>query len=336
MNSNWNCSRCTFTNWYQLSECEVCEEGRPCFSSSSYLSVNKKPNPVPVDSEVISALEDVIPQKRPRGQIIIDLSGPDADEEDDEDDADSDEEEKREEEKKVLEEDLIEFAHQGGLSNHLKLEPHQVNGLRVFFGVQINRVISSSHVVFIWEMGSGKTMLTLALTCLAKATISLVAQHEESSESTDQRVSRNEPKARCSIIVVPTTTIDLVWRAHFGRHTNLSVHYIRSQQARPAVIDRDVLVITFGQLKSIFDDAYERAPNGRWRRNAHPSPVFDYQFDIVAIDEVHNARNRGTKLSDALRHLSVNARKVAGLTGTPGFFSIFFVVFFNTTTASSK
>jgi len=62
----------------------------------------------------------------------------------------------------------------GGLSPNVKLEPHQVRGVWLVFADQrVTRRMAALHErvsrVFMWDMGTGKTLLAIASICAWRA-----------------------------------------------------------------------------------------------------------------------------------------------------------------------
>lgn len=164
-------------------------------------------------------------------------------------------------------------------------EPLCLSGAQ--FGL-IRRVLGTEDdsrklVIAAMEMGTGKTLASLAALCVLRA-------------------KKNGERAVRGLFVVPKSTLYNAWRTQLRRFTRLSID--------------DVRVVTYPRLQRVFLSSWTRGNGGKWKKmNTHP--LLDSGKDLVVFDESHVLRNPKTILSRAASLVSASSERVLCLTGTP-------------------
>jgi hypothetical protein len=211
----------------------------------------------------------------------------------------------------------------GGLHEEVELDPHQWEGMCMIYGEQKEprRLAPWEQRVtrlFVWDMGTGKTHLTLAALCRWRGTVGT---------------------AGSALVVAQKHTIFSTWRDHFQRFaSSVPVTYLTTHKqllgepgpgqpggGRVFVVTQSLLSRAFRrgwtwdkEGETYVDKAGSERRRGAWVR-ASGCSFLEATFAMVFIDEVHEARSveRKAVLGKALRQVCSRAYKTVGLTGTP-------------------
>lgn len=161
----------------------------------------------------------------------------------------------------------------------MRYAPHEYQR----FGEQA--IIEHTHLGLFWEMGLGKTVVTLS--AIARLKYDLLA-------------------VRKVLVIAPKKVAEGTWTQEAKRWEHLRSLRVRAvlgtekQRVRALLSPADVYVI--GRDNVVWLVEYFRN---------------DWPFDMVVVDELSSFKNASTRRFKALRSVLPHIRRVVGLTGTP-------------------
>ena len=194
-------------------------------------------------------------------------------------------------------ENFMQHAWDGGLRRKSKGSKEPLVLSSVQCGL-VRRLTSNRHdqpghiaqggrimVIAAIEMGLGKTLAALAALCVLRGTGTASVK---------------------ALFVVPKSTLFDTWRRQRRAFTNLT--------------GRSLIVVTYARLQRAYLNGWSRRTSSSrysvWLRGKGDK-LLESKRELVVFDESHVLRNPNTLLARAAAILSINARRVLCLTGTP-------------------
>ncbi|KAK8127289.1 hypothetical protein PG984_008397 [Apiospora sp. TS-2023a] len=184
------------------------------------------------------------------------------------------------------------------LSGSLKVFVHQITGARAY-AVPEER----GGGVLADEMGTGKTLSTLALITRTLDAANDWLKQKQDNQSSTTKIDRH---STATLIIVPSAQLIANWVNEIDCHTGMSLrtfkyHGIERERDVEALAASDVIITTYNTLA--------------WDYEKKSSALHAIGWYRVVLDEAHYIRNHTTKFYRACCDLEAHSRWC--ITGTP-------------------